>query len=75
MTFPFTCDAALGWSCLNAPFKGLILHGNGTTWKRVATPGGFLFGVAAVSASNAWVVGGTGRGKTLILHWNGTSWK
>ena len=55
----------------------LILHWNGTRWRRVASPspGSFpgLAGVAATSASNAWAVGGTSVG-TLILHWNGTKW-
>jgi hypothetical protein len=63
--------------------KTLILHWNGTAWKKVASPspgsiGNFLSGVAAVSASNAWAVGGytSGTGyQTLILHWNGTAWK
>lgn len=36
---------------------------------------GFLTGVAATSARNAWAVGGTNGGKTLIAHWNGTAWK
>jgi len=34
-----------------------------------------LTGVAAISARNAWAVGGTDSGKTLILRWNGKSWK
>jgi hypothetical protein len=36
-----------------------------------------LFGVSAVSGSDAWAVGrqnSTGVFKTLILHWNGTAW-
>jgi hypothetical protein len=58
----------------------LILHWNGTAWKRVASPNpgsGFndLYGVTAVSASNAWAVGDNSNGKTLALHWNGTAWK
>ena len=38
---------------------------------------GELTGVAALSASNAWVVGSTGAfggAGTLIAHWNGQSW-
>jgi hypothetical protein len=37
---------------------------------------GELYGVAALSASDAWAVGfsGTTGAKTLILHWNGRSW-
>jgi hypothetical protein len=51
----------------------LILHWNGTEWKRVPapdSPGSSLTSVAATSATNAWAVGGS-----LILHWNGTVWK
>ena len=36
-----------------------------------------LYGVSAVSGSNAWAVGrqnSTGVFKTLILHWNGAAW-
>ena len=33
---------------------------------------GFLNGVSAVSASDAWAVG-SGTSEPLILHWNGTT--
>jgi hypothetical protein len=36
-----------------------------------------LYGVSAVSGSNAWAVGrqnSAGVFKTLILHWNGAAW-
>jgi hypothetical protein len=70
---------------LTAP-QTLILHWNGTTWTRVASPnpGGpgeanNLQGVAAVSASDAWAVGycfsRNSTGRTMILHWNGRIWK
>jgi hypothetical protein len=59
----------------------LILHWNGTAWKKVDSPGNVagasseLLGVAAVSASDAWAVGDSGPvGQPLILHWNGRSW-
>jgi hypothetical protein len=68
----------------------LALHWNGTKWSKVASPnpGGTtsnaddastLYGVSAVSATDAWAVGyytGTTLvpGTTLVLHWNGTSW-
>jgi hypothetical protein len=55
----------------------LILHWNGTSWSRVASPspvtGDELAGVSATSPSNAWAVGGS-SGVPLILHWNGTRW-
>jgi hypothetical protein len=51
----------------------LIMRWTGRSWTRVpgpATPGGSeLAGVAAVSARDAWAVGGG-----LILRWNGTTW-
>ena len=59
----------------------LILHWNGTAWKRVPSPnrsaGSVLYGVAAISAGNAWAVGYTPSltGSTLILHWTGTAWE
>jgi hypothetical protein len=61
--------------------KTVILHWNGTAWKRVTSPtpkgGGAMYAVAATSARNAWAVGGSDGppGQTEILHWNGTSWK
>src|SRR5215469_4323942 len=71
-------------ACLRAEPRTLILHWNGTAWKRVRSPnpasGGTLFGVAVTSASNAWAVGFTGvpgisRPKTVIERWNGIAWK
>ena len=56
---------------------------SGATWRVVKSPnpgssGNFLNGVAAISASNIWAVGGYGNGsttQTLIEHWNGTRWQ
>jgi hypothetical protein len=68
---PLTCGAC----------TTLILHWNGSTWKRVPSPdlsaGSGLVGVAATSADDAWAVGYAPglTGSTLILHWNGTTWK
>ena len=71
----------------------LIEHWNGVKWTRVPSPDpgppvgantaqNGLVGVAAVSRSSAWAVGGytTPLGccevnRTLILHWNGRTWK
>jgi hypothetical protein len=61
--------------------KSIILHWNGTAWKRATSPtlagGSAFYAVAATSARNAWAVGGssTPPGKTEIAHWNGTAWK
>ena len=56
-----------------------FLHWNGTVWNLVSAPTGpssYLFGLAAVSASDIWAVGytGTGATQTLTLHYNGTNW-
>jgi hypothetical protein len=64
----------------------LILHWNGTAWKRVPSPsygpGSSLNAVAATSAGSAWAVGCTSfceisaaSPQTMILRWNGTAWK
>jgi hypothetical protein len=67
----------------------LILHWNGTTWSRVASPDpgpglDELTGVSVVSADDVWAVGydcttancdaADNAYDTLILHWNGTKW-
>jgi hypothetical protein len=80
---------AVGCSGLcNGP-GSLILHGNGKTWSRVASPDpgpglDELTGVSAVSADDIWAVGydcntanclgSANVYGTLILHWNGTKW-
>jgi hypothetical protein len=69
---------AVGFTGSGLHPQALIVHWNGTAWKRVASPSpkdSVLSGVAAASARSAWAVGRTGSGKTLILHWNGTAWK
>jgi len=75
-----TCATASG-------FNGPLIEGwNGKAWAQMPTPGlgapgGILAGVAAVSATSAWAVGGTESGvgtseviTTLIARWNGTKW-
>lgn len=57
----------------------LIEHWNGRKWRLVKSPavgsqGGYLHGVAIVSAKNAWAVGAA-KGGALIEHWNGTTWR
>ena len=57
--------------------RTLILRWNGTAWTRVPSPdpgpGAELYGVTALSGSDAWAVG-IADGKTLILRWNGQTW-
>ncbi len=60
----------------------LIEHWNGSAWSVVASPNGAsnqnaLYGVTALSATNAWAVGNDNTAtadQTLIEHWNGVTW-
>jgi hypothetical protein len=60
----------------------LVLRWDGSGWTQVPSPNpGYpassstLYGVSAVSASDAWAVGTYGNvEQTLVLAWNGTSW-
>jgi hypothetical protein len=63
----------------NGSSQPLIDHWDGTSWSIVSSPsfpnGGFLTGVAAVSANDAWAVGtASGSSSALVEHWDGTSW-
>ncbi len=56
------------------PSYPLIIHWDGTTWTVVDSPAQVtLYGVAALSGSDAWIVGNSGL-SNLVLHWDGTSW-
>jgi hypothetical protein len=70
----------------NAAAEPLILHWNGSAWKRVASldPGGsaadnVLYGVTATSSSDAWIAGAyrdtANVYQTLVARWNGTVWQ
>ncbi|MGA7732917.1 MAG: S-layer homology domain-containing protein [Chloroflexia bacterium] len=61
----------------------LVLHYNGSTWSHVASPNpgvaeNYLYGVAFVSATDAWAVGyyadTANIYRTLTLRWNGSVW-
>lgn len=60
----------------------LTEHWNGTAWTIIDSPNpgtarNLLFGVAAISANNAWAVGwqaNTNIPQPLILHWDGMNW-
>jgi hypothetical protein len=70
---------------VNGPTQALIEHWNGRRWRFVPGPPTnrySLYGVAALSAKNAWAVGETGVStptggglRTLTIHWNGKAWK
>ena len=78
---------AVGFVRTSTSNLSLILHWNGKSWRRVASPspGGssgttYLYAVAAASASSAWAVGyylpsPVDAYRTLILHWNGRTWR
>jgi hypothetical protein len=63
----------------------LVLHWNGSHWKRVASPspgsrhGNTLSGVVAIGGKDVWAVGSYHATKTvqnpLAEHWDGNSWR
>jgi hypothetical protein len=67
-------------------YETLSQHWDGSAWRLVETlnvgdgTGDWLYGVAAVSASEAWAVGSTAgpwdtyTSFTLIEHWTGSAW-
>jgi hypothetical protein len=82
---------AVGYTTGNVG-KPLIEHFDGTQWQQVTAPfpgiGGQLYGVVALSTTNAWAVGQSTLAavgnkqqflespvQTLIEHWNGQSWQ
>jgi hypothetical protein len=64
-------------------YATLIEHWDGTSWSILPSPPrrgtAQLYGVAALSPTNAWAVGYYGKhvglNRTFVLHWNGTDWK
>ena len=72
------------WNVTARVWDSLVLHWNGTAWSKVKSPNpgssfSQLYGVSAVSGSDAWAVGSYdtsdgGVTKTLVLHWDGTAW-
>ena len=72
-------SAANAWAVGSTGITPLILHWNGTAWKRAPLPAavgsGFVTGVAATSATNAWaVMTPSAQGTPRIVHWNGRRW-
>ena len=66
---------------INVP---LIVHWDGSTWRRVpvpkmAGPNDQLASIAGTSPDNLWAVGMRGDGPgpiaPMIMHWNGHSWR
>lgn len=52
------------WAAGASPRGTLLLHGNGTAWRQVASPpvrrGAGLLGISGTSPRSLWAVGGTG---------------
>lgn len=75
-------DNTHGFAVGTADGRAVIESWNGTSWNLMNTPSpsssGFLDGVSAVSATDAWAVGTTftsnGPQQTLIEHFDGTGW-
>src|SRR5439155_364795 len=70
-------------SCAGSNAQSLIEHWDGSAWGIVSSPNvnvnTYLYGVSALSASDAWVAGYANScygcaPSTLSLHWNGTTW-
>jgi len=59
-------------------WKPLVEHWDGTSWSISTTPDlglqTYIRGVAAISPTDAWLVGFSGSFPTLTEHWDGTSW-
>lgn len=80
------CKAwAVGQYMKGTGLQTLVEFWNGRAWRvqNSPNPGGStrsnrLYGVTAISSTNAWAVGAYHTGtasQTLILHWNGKRWK
>lgn len=59
--------------------SALVMHGNGSTWRRVSVPGqagANLFQVTGTSPGNVWAFGNRDGGSVgVILRYNGSSWQ
>ena len=69
---------AVGETELDHQPATVLLHWNGRSWARAASPmPGSLSAASALSTDNAWAVGQFDTStalETLVLHWNGTNW-
>lgn len=71
-------------SGLTASTHPWVLHWDGTAWRQVpcrnigtTRSSAQVWGVAAFSATDAWIVGTIGSGtisRSLAVHWDGTAW-
>lgn len=87
-TVSATSAWAVGYTSVSVPpriyHRAMIEHWNGRTWRVVPAPqagtsDSDLWGVTALSATNAWAVGNQNVGlfqfRPLVEHWNGTAWQ
>jgi hypothetical protein len=73
-------SARNAWAVGLARGRTLIVHWNGSRWRRVSSPdpggpGSQLLSVTARTTGDAWASGTTAGSKTLLAHWNGHAWK
>jgi len=62
----------------NGPENVLVLHWDGSAWRRVAVPhpAGFIpWTVASASTSNVWIFGDDGASGPMALWFNGSTWQ
>jgi hypothetical protein len=62
-----------------SPEQTLVMRWNGSSWSIMPSPNvgsgaNFLYGVDALSSTDAWAVGDSSAGEPLIMRWNGTQW-
>jgi hypothetical protein len=75
----FTASNIWGIGSAEAPQDSLV-HYNGTRSTRLSAPAlknAEFNGIAAISGTDVWAVGGTAGGEppALVVNWNGKSWK
>src|SRR5262249_39312751 len=69
----------VGMTSDNTPWQSLVLHWNGDSWTRVASPNEpgantYPFAIDGTGPNDVWIVGGAGP-EALSMHWNGSKWK
>jgi hypothetical protein len=87
-TLSATSAWAVGYTSVSVPprsyHRALIEHWNGRAWHVVPSPqagtsDSDLWGVTALSATNAWAVGNQNIGvfqfRPLVEHWTGSTWQ
>lgn len=72
-------DSRARFSAREPNALGVVLHWNGTTWRRIALPAPVrevrLGGVVALSPRNVWMIGNIIGELGVVLHWKGDRWR